>query len=297
MPGNTVSRVCVSAPGGKFNNIIDLISERGIFLRKIATTLNCILLGVIGFLLFLSVRTWTHPQYSLDIPAEAASPQPAPPQVIPVGNNPYHPGVIQSIVQSNLFRKERRDHTPPAAPPPPPRPAAPPPPRVPPPDLKLTGVMLLPGKPLAFLEGNLSVLEANRSIRKKPVKRKGYPLGAQIGEYRLARIDKTEAILDNQRGATLRLKLAKKGTGDPIQRNGNAFTQKSASFNPGTIRAIQQPKKRVAPMPRPTHQPRRIPTARSIRISGAAMPPAAANKNKTQKKRPVGIPRPRISGR
>ena len=290
MPAHTVLRARFHTLDGNSHHIIVLISKRGRCVRKIATTINCVLLGVIGVLLFFAVRTWTHPKYPREITAGSVLDAPAQPQALPVRNHLYNAAVIQAVVQSNLFRKDRRDYVPPPPPPRPASPVAPPAPQVPPPDLRLTGVMLLPGKPLAFLEGSMSVLKGDRTVAKKPVKRRGYPIGAQIGEYQIARIDKTEAVLDNKRGATLRLKLAKKGR-TPIERNGNAFTQKSESFNPRALIPEKKLRKQPAPKPVKTQQARRIPAPRSIRISGAPMP---AN---SEQPIPVGIPRPRISGR
>ncbi|NIP99162.1 MAG: hypothetical protein GWM98_01140, partial [Nitrospinaceae bacterium] len=56
-------------------------------------------------------------------------------------------------------------------------------PSVPPPELKLKGVVLLNGTKIAILEGNYPVLGTDNSVKKKPIKRKGYSLGSHIGNY------------------------------------------------------------------------------------------------------------------
>ena len=158
---------------------------------------------------------------------------------------------------------------------------------LPPPDIKLRGVMLLGARKIAIMEGNYPVREINRAVKQKPLKRKGYPLGAQIGNFELIQIEKNKVTLDNKRGVILNLNLSKRPEDKIIKKVGNSLVQKSRTFDPRKIKkpAPRRPPPRNITAKPPGNTPKPIRAPRSFRVSGA---PTGL---------PEGIPKPRISGR
>ena len=195
----------------------------------------------------------------------------------------HNAGVINSAVQGNLFRRERREYSPPVQ-------IAkairkPAPPALPPPNLKLKGVLLLGTKKIAIMEGDYPVREGNQAVKKKSLKKKGYPLGAQIGEFQLTSIEKNKVTLNDNRGAALSLNLTQRSQDKVIQKIGNSLVQKNRNFDPGKIKKAVPPRRAppatIKPPVRNT-QPVRAP--RAFRISGAAT-------------RAPGAFKPHVSGR
>ncbi len=251
-------------------------------MNKILLPLN-ILLGLsLIALIGLGVRTWVQPPYPAQIDGASIVPpvkSVTPPQF---ARKMQNAGIINAAVQGNVFRQERREYSPPrqVAVAPPPKPP------LPPPAVQLKGIMLFGQTKIAILEGNYPVMEANNAIKNKPIKRKGYSLGDQIGDYELTTIGKSEVILDDKRGRLLNLKLVERPPDKAIRREGIALVQRSRNFNPETVVAasnvVRPPQPAAAPAPQ---QADHVPTPRSVRISGASTG------------LPEGIPKPRISGR
>jgi hypothetical protein len=195
------------------------------------------------------------------------------------GNNSQS---INSTAQANLFRKDRKEYLPPEQ-------IAPVIHQpglsdLPPPNLKLIGVLLLANKKIAIMEGSFPVREGNQAIRKKPLRRKGYPLGATIGSYKLTKIEKTRVTLSNNRGVVLNINLEQRPAGKVIRKVGNTLVQKNKSFDPGKIKKALRPATFKRPTQRPVKKPTPGRTTRPYRISGAPTP--------------VGtVPTPHVSGR
>jgi hypothetical protein len=252
-------------------------------LKNIFPALNFFLVLIIIALMTIATRTWMTPKYPhrVDVDLVAYTPKTLEPLII--NRRVHNARVINSAVQGNLFRQDRREYSPPVQ-------VAqvihkPAPPALPPPNLKLKGVLLLGTKKIAIMEGDYPVREGNQVIKKKPLKKKGYPLGAKIGSFELTEIEKTKVTLNNNRGVVLNLNLAQRPQDKVIQQVGNALVQKSKNFDPGKIKKASPP--RSSPQmarKQPTRNPKPVRTPRAYRISGA----------------PTDVPRgfkPHVSGR
>jgi len=254
--------------------------------NKILLPLNFALGLSLALLIALGVKTWVRPPYPAQVDGASVMAPVKSVEPLSFARKMQDAGVINAAVQGNVFRQERTEYTPPppvqVAVAPPPKPA------LPPPAVQLKGILVFGRKKIAILEGNYPVMEANNAIKNNPVKRKGYLLGDQIGDYELTTIGKSEVILDDKRGRTLNLKLVERPPDKAIRREGIALVQRSKNFNPETVVAssIQSPRPVAAP-PAPVSQATDpVPTPRTFRISGA---PTTGL--------PEGIPQPRISGR
>jgi len=242
--------------------------------KNIFPVINTALVLIIVTLMTIATRTWMEPKYPdrVDVASITYIPKTLEPQaLIRKANNA---GAINSAVQANLFRKERIEFRPPVQ-------IAqvlrtPSRPELPPPNLKLKGVLLLGTKSLAIMEGNYPVREGNQAIKKKPLKRKGYPLGAKIGGFELTGIEKAKVTLNNNRGVILNLSLAQRSGDQIIRKIGNRLIQKSKNFDPGKIKKASQsrPYSRITAKPqinRPNaiRRPKPVQAPRTYRISGA----------------------------
>jgi hypothetical protein len=236
--------------------------------KKAITVANFALIVLGTFFLVRSVQTWIYPEYLSRVDGTSLVGESKTVQKLQVFRKPYDGKTINSIVVQNLFRKERSESSTPvqvakARPVAPKRTA-------PPPDLKLKGVILLGETKIALLEGSYSIPEANNSFKKKPLKRKGYFLGSQVGDYQLTRIEKASVKLDNQSGQSLELKLADRPPDKIIQRQGNALIQTNKNFNPKEeLKAVPPSRKRA---PNPKKQNKEVQKS-PFRVSGAATPP------------------------
>ena len=175
------------------------------------------------------------------------------------------------IASKNLFRKQRSDYKAPAQVAQTTSQADKTP--IPPPDLKLKGVILLNGTKIALLEGSYSIREGDSAVKNKPIKRKGYFLGSQVGTYHLTNIEKNLVVLDDSQGGKLELKLADRPAEKIILRQGNSLVQNNKSFNPKELNAAP-PSRRPPPAPvvkknNPKKANNNSPK-RNFRVSGAS---------------------------
>ena len=252
--------------------------------KNIFPVINTVLVLIIVSLMTIATRTWIDPKYpdKVDVDSITYVPKTLEPLVLTRKTN--NARTINSAVQANLFRKDRKEYMPPVQVAQVVRKSAPP--ALPPPNLKLKGVLLLGTKKIAILEGNFPVQDGNQGIKKKPLKRKGYPLGAKIGNFELTAIEKNKVTLNNNRGVVLNLNLAQRPEDKIIRRVGNTLIQKNKNFDPGKIKKATLPRpsspaaiKRSIPRPQPVRAPR------AYRISGSRTDV------------PVEIPRPHVSGK
>lgn len=242
-------------------------------MNKIFSVINFGLVLTITLFLTLSIRTWTHPKYVPQTNGAAVSNPQKNLKKLTLQRRVYNAGIVTAVTQGNLFRKERVSFQVPvnlAR-------LVPQPSNVPPPNLKLRGVMLLRNTKIAILEGTYPIMEGNNSIKNQPIKRQGYSLGSQIGNYELTQIERTSVTLDDKSGRILNIKLAKRPPDKTIRRRGNTLIQKSRNFNPKKIKLLSRPK---PPAPVVQSGKSKAPQ-RTFRISGA----------------PTRAPRPHISGR
>jgi hypothetical protein len=210
-------------------------------LKIIIPAVNIVLVLIIAALVTLGTRMWVVPKYhdKVDVDRVTYVPKNLEPLALIRKNN--NDNIINAAVQSNLFRKDRREYSPPVQ-------IAklihkPAPPVLPPPNLRLKGVLLLGTKKIAIMEGDYPVREGRQPIRKKTLKRRGYQLGAKIGDFELTQIEKTNVTLVDNRGAVLNLNLAQRPQDKIIRKVGNALVQKNKIFDPAKIKKATPPRR------------------------------------------------------
>jgi len=237
-------------------------------MKKIFPVVNVVLVLAIVALITIAAKTWVTPKYPEKVDVDLIAYVPKTLMPLALTRKVLNARIINSAVQSNLFRKDRREYSPPVQ-------VAqvirkPSPPALPPPNLRLKGILLLGTKKIAIMEGDYPVREGNQAIKKKSLKKKGYPLGAKIGEFQLTKIEKTKVTLNDNRGVVLNLNLTQRPQDKTIRRVGNALIQKNKNFDPGKIKKALPPR-RASPstLKRPIRNPQPVRAPRAFRISGA----------------------------
>jgi hypothetical protein len=240
--------------------------------NKIFPAINLVLVLIIALLVNLSVRTWTHSPYPSRVDGSSLAGSPKNLQKLAVNKPGYSAGTVSQVAQSNLFRKQRKQYVPPPPPPPPPKPKAPPPPPkpgLPPPNLVLKGVLMLGGTKIAILQGEYTVKEGKKMVKKK-LKKKGYAIGLKVGDFELTEIEKTTVTLDDKKGRKVRLRLLARPPSKVINRKGMAFFQKDKKYDARKFVATpvknKNTIKKKVEKPKPAGRPR-------FRVSGAPTPP------------------------
>ena len=245
--------------------------------NKIFPAVNLVFILTIALLATLTVRIWTHPLYPSRVDGSALVGSPKNLQKLEVTKPGYNAGTVSQVTQSNVFRKERSPYVPPPPPPAPPAqtPAPAPKPSLPPPNLVLKGVLMLGGTKIAILQGQYSTREGGKVVQKK-VKKKGYSLGQIVGDFELTEIEKTSAVLDDNNGRKIRLRLATRPPDKVIHREGTFLFHKDKKYDSRKFKAT--PVKTQPVRPKVT-QPKIKPVSRSnrkrapiTRISGAPTP-------------------------
>lgn len=136
-------------------------------------------------------------------------------------------------------------------------------------------------KKVAIMEGTYSVLNEPATIENKTLKKKGYNLGDQIGNYQITDINRTSVLLDNKEGGILNIKLATRAPEDTIQRNGNHFFHKykaarpaGSPGEPGSTSNIGHVSGAPTPIPSPSsNQSQSKPMISEVeRVSGSKSP-------------------------
>ncbi len=245
-------------------------------LNKFFQAINLVFVLTIALLITLSVRTWTHPPYPSRVDGSSLVGSPKNLQKLAVNKPGYSAGTVSQVVQSNVFRKERRQYVPPPSA----RLAAPPKPTLPPPNLVLKGILMLGGTKIAILQGKYSTREGGRIIQKK-VKKKGYSLGQIVGDFELIEIEKNSVTLDDKKGRKIRLRLTTRPPDKVIHREGTLFFHKNKKYDPRKFKATPVKNKPVRPK---VTQPKTKPSSGQVpaptprfRISGAPTPPVRAH--------------------
>ena len=242
-------------------------------LNKFFPAINLVFVLTIALLITLSVRTWTHPPYPSRVDGSSLVGSPKNLQKLAVNKPGYNAGTVSQVVQSNVFRKERKQYIPPP-PPPSARPAAAHKPALPPPNLVLKGVLMLAGTKIAILQGKYSTQEGGRVVQKK-VKKKGYSLGQIVGDFELTEIEKNSVILDDKKGRKIRLRLATRQPDKIIHREGTLLFQKNKKYDPRKFKATPVKNKPVRPkaaQPKPATQRAPAAPAPAFRLSGSSTP-------------------------
>ena len=171
----------------------------------------------------------------------------------------YSHSVAGEVARLNLFRKERKKYYRPKPPKPKPKPALPkvarvptpppPPPKplAPPPQLILTGVVLLNGKQVAIFDGTYSEVRGGKVENGLKPRRRGYQVGETLGGYRIESIEKTHATLAEIAGSRLTLKVSKTSSMEKIRQSGTELIQKTKRVVPLAV-----PKRGKTLNPRPS---------------------------------------------
>jgi hypothetical protein len=250
--------------------------------KNIFPVINTALVLIVIALVTIATRTWMVPIYPHRVDVDLANYVPKTLKPLVLTRKTNNSKVVNSAVQGNLFRQDRREYMPPVQVAQMIRkPASSP---LPPPNLKLKGVLLLGTKKIAIMEGDYPVREGNQVIKKKALKKKGYPLGAKIGSFELTKIEKSRVTLNNNRGVVLNLNLTDRSKDNVIQKVGNTLVQKSKNFDPGKIKKESPPRISPSAVKRSRRKPKSVRAPRAFRVSGA----------------PTDVPRglkPHVSGR
>ncbi len=240
--------------------------------KNIFPAINILLVLIIVMLMAIATRTWVDTKYPDKVDVDLVSHVPKSLEPLVLHRQVNNASGINAVVQGNLFRADRKEFNPPLQIAQAVRKSASP--ALPPPNLKLKGILLLGTKKIAIIEGNYPVREGNQAIKKKPLKRKGYPLGAKIGSFELTKIEKTKVTLNNHRGVELNLNLVQRPEDKIIRKVGNALIQKNKNFDPGKIMEVSLPRSSSLADP---HRPFKKP--KPVRIQNRASLSAGTGKN------------------
>ena len=129
--------------------------------NKFFPAINLILVLIIIALGTMSVRIWTNPHYPPQVGGTAVVPSPKTLKNIEVTKPNYNAKTVSQVVQTNIFRKERREYVPPSTSI---RAIAPSAiePALPPPNLILKGILMLGGTKIAILQGSYWLNKTNK---------------------------------------------------------------------------------------------------------------------------------------
>ncbi len=218
-------------------------------MKKKLPVLNFLLILILFLLLGWTGHTWLHPKFPATVKGEDIVPKPRDLETSALSRQVYSDAVVGDVARLNLFRKQRKKYYRPQPPKPKPRNINPAPPKVavappppppkataPPPQLVLTGVMLLDDKRVAIFEGTYSEIRGGRLVQNLKPRRRGYKIGETLGNYKIKTIDKSHATLSAMNGSNLTLTISKTPPTQKIQKAGNNLIQKSkpvSNYIPG----------------------------------------------------------------
>jgi hypothetical protein len=259
--------------------------------RVLNGTLVLILLVLLGW----GGYSWLQPQFPASVKGDDIVPPPRELETPALSRLVYSQAVVNDVARLNLFRKQRKKYYRPkprpiakvkptspkvaVAPPPPPKPTAPPP------QLVLTGVVLLADQKVAIFEGTYSEIRAGQLVKDLKPRRRGYKIGETIGGYKIKAIDKSRVTLAAVSGSHLTLTISKTPPAQKIQKAGNQLIQKNksvASNIPGKPPFRQTRRSQRIPIPkRPMNRTAPpVVTPPAVATPGAAAPaPKPSNPN------------------
>ena len=204
--------------------------------------LNFLLILILFLLLGWGVQTWLQPKFPSTVEGNAIAPAPRKLETTALSRHIYSNAMVGDVIRLNLFRKQRAKYyrpkppkpkfrpkvkvkpAPPAvavAPPPPPKPTAPPP------QLVLTGVLLLDDQKVAIFNGTFSEIRGGKLVQNLKPRRRGYRIGETLGGYKIKAIDKSHVTLSALSGNNLTLTISKTPPVQKIQKAGNKLVQKN----------------------------------------------------------------------
>lgn len=220
-------------------------------MKRKLPVLNFALGLILVLLLGWGVQSWLQPKFPLTVKGDEIIPAPRELKITTLSRQPYSKTLVGDVSRLNLFRKQRKKHYRPKPPKPkprlksaplkvavaPPPPPPPPKPTAPPPQLVLTGVMLLGNQKVVIFEGTYSEIRGGRLVQNLKPRRRGYKVGETLGDYRIQTIDKSHATLSAITGNNLTLTISKTSSTEKIQKSGNTLVQKGKPASnkfPGT---------------------------------------------------------------
>lgn len=221
--------------------------------------INPALILTLILLLGWGIHGFLHPKFPVEIQGADIRPEHRVLEVPNISRKVYSQAVVREVTRLNLFRKERNKYYRPKPPKPKPQPkpqakpappkvalAPPPPPKpiAPPPQLILTGVMLLDGQKVAIFEGTYSEIRGGKLVQNLKPRRRGYRIGESLGTYKIEVIDKTHATLTALAGSHLTLTVSKTPPNQKIQKTGASLFQKSKRVSTDTPKSSFVPKNR-----------------------------------------------------
>ncbi len=208
-------------------------------MRRKLPVINFLLILILFLLLGWGGYSWWQPQFSSTVKRDGIVSAQRELITPTLARQPYSKAIAGDVTRLNLFRKQRKKFYRPKPPKPKYRPKpiikpAPPqvarvplPPAAPPPQLILTGVVLLNGNQVAIFEGTYSDVRSGKLVQNLKPRRRGYKIGESLGGYKIEAIHKTYATLTAIKGKQLTLKVSKSSALKKIQRTGPRLTQKN----------------------------------------------------------------------
>jgi hypothetical protein len=276
-------------------------------MKQNSQILNGALVLILLLLLGWGGYSWLQPKFPATVKGDDIVPPPRELKTPALSRLVYSSAVVNDVARLNLFRKQRKKYYRPkpkprpivkarptgpkvaVAPPPPPKPTAPPP------QLVLTGVLLLANQKVAIFEGTYSEIRAGQLVKDLKPRRRGYKIGETIGGYKIKAIDKSRATLAADSGSHLTLTISKTPPTQKIQKSGNRLIQKNksvASNIPGRPPVRQTRRSQRIPIPkRPMNRTASpVVTPPAVATPGAAAPaPKPSNRIPRSKQRSMGF--------
>ena len=239
-------------------------------MRRQLPIINFFLVLILFLLLGWGGYSWLKPKSTSIIKGNEIASAPKKLEASGLTRRAYSNAVVEDVSRLNLFRKQRRKYYRPKPPKPkikpapprivavapsPPPPPPPPKPIAPPPQLILTGVMLLDNQKVAIFEGTYSEIRGGRLVQNLKPRRRGYRVGETLGGYKIKSIDKSHATLSALSGNNVTLIISKTPPAQKVRKTGGTLNQKSrlsktSSFgspsasNPSTPESLQKLRQR-----------------------------------------------------
>ncbi len=206
--------------------------------------INFLLILILFLLLGWGAYSWYHPKFPASVEGDEIAPASRELQAPTLSRKVYSNAMVKDVASLNLFRKQRKKYYRPKPPKPksqpkpkikpaPPKvtvvppPPPPPQPTAPPPQLVLTGVMLLGDQKVAIFEGTYSEIRGKQLIKNLKPRRRGYKIGESLGGYKIETIHKTHATLSAIASNSITLTISKTPASNKIQKRGDHLIQKN----------------------------------------------------------------------
>ncbi len=202
--------------------------------------INFLLILILFLLLGWGAYTWYYPKFPASVEGDEIAPASRELQAPTLSRKVYSNAMVKDVASLNLFRKQRKKYYRPKPPKPKPKikpalpkvtlvppPPPPPQPTAPPPQLVLTGVMLLGDQKVAIFEGTYSEIRGKQLIKNLKPRRRGYKIGESLGGYKIETIHKTHATLSAIASNSITLTISKTPASNKIQKRGDHLIQKN----------------------------------------------------------------------